>query len=422
MGLLKSVLHGGVRNFNQMSMADFEKEFFRHFYGGHKSTSGVMVNEETAMKFSAVYTCIKIISEDIGMLPIEIRKWRDPRDKSKGSDFAYDHPLYDVLSNAPSPEMTSMIFEETLQSHILSSGNGYAYKKMNMRGQVTGLQLLDWHAINPERNKNTGKIEYKFMDREKEIILPFDEVFHIPGLGYDGIVGYSPIRMSMEAIGLGLAAEQFASYFYSNGANVGGFIELPGAVKDKEGMKKEFQEKWGGLSKSHKVLFLEEGMKFQKLVMPLQDAQFIETRKYQKQEIASIYRMPLKMIQDHDKSTYSNNEQQELDYVKHTLMPWIVRWEQSAGMRLLTKTDREKGYFTRFNVDEMLRGDAKSRADVNHIKRQDGVITGNEWRAEDNMNPRPEPEADMLIVNGNMRHISIVTSTDPVSGQPAGGE
>jgi HK97 family phage portal protein len=390
------------------SLADFERDFDRNFYGGWNSTSGLRINEQTAMKFSAVYACVRIISEDLGMLSTELRKWRDPKDHSKGSDPAFEHPLYDVLMNKPNDDMTAMIFYETMQQHILLSGNAYAYKNIDSRGRVVGLKLLDWSKISPERNKETGEIQYVFRDGSDNTTFKQWEIFHIPGLGYDGIVGYSPIHMSMDAVGLGLAAEQFANYFYKNGANVGGIITMPGAVKDKEGLRKEIQEKYGGLGKAHKIMVLEDGMNFQKMVMPLAEAQFIDTRKFQKIEIASIYRMPLKMIQDHDRSTFSNNEQQELDYVKHTLMPWVKRWEQSIDTRLLTKLERNQGYYTRFNFDELLRGDAKTRAEVNHIRRQDGVISGNEWRSMDDMNPRPEPEADKLVINGNMRTIDVV--------------
>jgi HK97 family phage portal protein len=406
-----------VRNGRSYTLKDFENDFVRFFYGGEKATSGLLINEETAMKFATVYSCIRIISEDIGMLPIEIRKWRDPKNPEKGSDMAYDHPLYDVLFAEPNPEMTSMILEETLQSHVLASGNGYAYKVMNGRGQVTGLKLLNWYSIRAERNESTGAVEYKFDDRGKEITLRFDEVFHIPGLGFDGLSGYSPIRMHMDAIGLGMAAEKFASYFYANGANVGGFIEMPNAVKDKEEMKKEFDAKFTGLGKSHKVIFLENGMKFQKMVMPLQEAQFVETRKYQDQQIAAIYRMPMVMLQNSDKLTYNNAEQQDLAYTKHTLIPWVVRWEQSIQTRLLTKAERLAGYFARFNTDAMLRGDSLTTAQVLQAERQNGIITGNEWRAVKNKNPRPEPEADRLVINGNMRDISVINSVDPVSGQ-----
>jgi HK97 family phage portal protein len=268
-----------VKNY---SLADFERDFDRNFYGGWNSTSGLRINEQTAMKFSAVYACVRIISEDLGMLSTELRKWRDPKDHSKGSDPAFEHPLYDVLMNQPNNDMTSMIFYETMQQHILLSGNAYAYKNIDSRGRVVGLKLLDWSKISPERNKETGEIQYVFRDGSDNTTFKQWEIFHIPGLGYDGIVGYSPIHMSMDAVGLGLAAEQFANYFYKNGANVGGIITMPGAVKDKEGLRKEIQEKYGGLGKAHKIMVLEDGMNFQKMVMPLAEAQFIDTRKFQK--------------------------------------------------------------------------------------------------------------------------------------------
>jgi len=423
MGLIKNMI---VRN-RAYTLSDFENDFARHFYSGEPSKTGVIVNEDTAMRFNAVYACIRIISEDMGLIPTELRHWRDVTDRSKGSDPAYDHPLYDVLMYQPNPEQHSMIFDETMQSHILSSGNGYAYKSWDGKGRTNGLKLLNWVNMEPKRSDKTGLIEYHFDDRGKDIVFSYEEIFHIPGLGFDGIVGYSPITMAREAIGLGMAAEEFASRFYSNGANIGGFISLPNAIRDKEATRKELKEKYEGLGKAHKVMILEEGAKFERLEMPLADAEFLATREYQDRQIAMIYRTPLKMIQDYSKGgTYNNNEQQELDYVKHTIMPWVVRWEQSIITRLITKRERMQGLFVRFGMDELLRGDSKTRADVNHLRRQDGVITTNEWRAMDDMNPRNEPEADQLIVNGNMRNIKIVNSQGPVSGQqfqqPEGGD
>jgi len=417
MGILQKAIRGTINNLKEYGFNQFEHDFIKHFYGdGLKSTSGVAVNEDNAMKFSAVHACVKIISEDIGMLPIEIRKWRDPKNRSKGSDIAYDLPLCDIMLYEPNTEQHSMTFGETMQSHILLSGNGYAYKEINNRGQVVGLKLLNWYNMLTERDRSTGEIVYRFRHEHGNYNFKREEIFHIPGLGYDGVVGYSPIRLAMEAIGLGLASEQFASYFFANGANVGGFIKTPNKIKDKQALQEEFEKKFSGLGKAHKVLFLEEGMEFQKLVMPLREAQFIEGRKFQLEEIARIYRMPLHMIQSMDKATFNNIEHQDLAYVKRTMLPWVRRWELGIDTRLLTKRDRMLGYFSRFNIDEWLRGDSKTRAEVNHIKRQDGVISANEWRADDNQNPRNEPEADRLIINGNMRDISIVNSQDPAGG------
>ncbi len=403
MGILRNII---AKNY---SLSDFNRDFNTFYYGGDSSKAGVRINEESAMRFSAVHACVQAISEDVGMLPAELRKWRDIRDHSKGSDPALDHPLYEVLANEPNTDMNAMIFGETLQAHVLLSGNGYAYKYLDRRGRVIKLQLLDWHCMSPKRN-DAGDVVYEYTDGTTKLTFEQWEVFHIPGLGFDGIVGRSPIKMAMEAIGLGMAQEEFAERFFSNGANLGGFITMDAAVKDKDGLKKEFEDKFAGLGKAHKVLFLESGMTFQRLVMPLQEAQFIEGRKMQVEEISRIYRVPHHIIQHMEHSTYGNVEHQDLEYTKHTLLPWIRRWEQAIDTRLLTRYDREDGYFSMYKVDELLRGDSKTRAEVNHIKRQDGVITANEWRSADDQNPRSEPEADKLIINGNMREISIVNS------------
>lgn len=403
MGILRNII---AKNY---SLADFDRDFNTFYYGGYESKSGIRISEEAAMRFSAVNASIRAISEDIGMLPSELRKWRVVTDHSKGSDPAYDHPLYEVLANEPNSEMNAMIFGETMQAHILLSGNGYAYKSLDRRGRVVNLKLLDWHCITPKRNEG-GEIVYEYQDGAQKITFKSWEIFHVPGLGFDGIVGRSPIKMAMEAIGLGLAQEEFAERFFSNGANVGGFITTPGKVKDAAALRTEFETKFAGLGKAHKVLFLEDGMQFQKLVMPLQEAQFIEGRKLQIEEIARIFRIPHHIIQHMEHSTYGNVEHQDLEYTKHTLLPWIRRWEQAIDTRLLTRMERDAGYFSQYKIDELLRGDSKTRAEVNHIKRQDGVITANEWRSADDQNPRPEPEADALIINGNMREISVVNS------------
>lgn len=391
------------------SSKDLDKAFEELFYSlGRPSTSGVPVSSESAMRFSAVFACVRIISEDIGMLPTEIKQRRK---NSGGFSTATDHPVYHLLKFSPNPETNSMTFCETLQSHILLSGNGYAFKEWDSKGRLDKLTLLDWHKVGVQRNLETNNLEYTFDDRGKKEIWDKSRVFHVSGFSPDGILGYSPIRLAMDAIGLGMAAEQFASYFYANGANVGGFIKLPASVKDKAGMIKEFEEKFTKLGKSHKVIFLEDGMDFQKLVMPLREAQFIEIRKFQIEEIARIYRTPLHMLQDLTHATFSNIEHQDIAYVKRTLLPWIRRWEIAVDTQLLTSIDRKLGHFCKFDIDEMLRGDSKSRAEVNHLRRQNGVITANEWRLMDNLNPSDDPMADRLLANGNMVPINALSNS-----------
>lgn len=400
----KFKMAGNILTAKNYSLSDFEKDFNRFFYGGKPSISGVNVNEDTALRFSAVLACVRVLSETIAAMPIKVYKRRA---SGTGRDIAYTHPLYRLLHDEPNDEMTAFKMQETMQSHVVLSGNAYAYKELDGRGRVKSLKLLNWEKISPERNKNTGKIEYIFDDNGTKIPFNYDEIFHISGLGFDGIKGHSPIMLSMDAVGLGMAAEQFASYFYSNGANIGGFIETPEAVKDKEDLKKEFTEKFTGLGKSHKVIFLENGMKFQKLVMPLAEAQFIETRKFQIQEIARIYRVPLHLIQDLERATFSNIEHQDLGFIKHTMFPWVVRWEQEINHRLLTPFERAQGYYVEFCMDAILRGDAKSRAEVLHIKRQDGIVSANEWRELDNQNPQEGEHGDKYFINGNMIPVEL---------------
>ena len=392
--------------FANYSLTDFENDFNKTFYEGTETNSGIKVDEESAKKFSVVYACIKNISEDIATMPTEIRKYKDVKNTSNGSDVASYIPLHDVVRYKANEEQEALTFFETMQNHALSSGNAYAHKEINGKGQVTSLRILNWQKITPRRNEKTGKIEYCFDNNGEEIILRKDEVFHLAGFGFDGMVGYSPVRMAMNSIGLGLAAEHFAADFFKNGANVGAIIELPNAIKNPEALRNELKEKYVGLGKSHQAMVLEQGVKYHSLSMPLAEAQFIENRRFQIEEIARIYRMPPHMVGDLSRATFSNIEEQSLSYLRQTLFAWIQRWESAINTQLLTKFDRQKGLFCRFNIDELLRADSTTRATTNNIKRQNGIITTNEWRASDNMNPREEKEADMLFFNGNMIPIS----------------
>jgi len=401
-------------------LSESPPDWFEGWAGIRVSKAGASFNEETAKKFTAVFACIRVLSETLASMPIIIYKDRKIGNKSSGKDRAVDHPLYDLLHNVPNNEMPAYTFKETLMNHICSSGNGYAQIQRNRKGEIISLNILPWTVTDVRRNWETGKLEYWTNDRGKSVKLDPDEVFHIPGLGFDGIKGYSPVKMAMEAIGLGLAAEEFGAHFFSSGANAGGIVEYEGKMDSeaKEQFRKSFMEKYAGLGKSHSVIFLENGSKFTKLAIPNNEAQFLETRRFQIEEIARIYRVPLHLIQDLERSTNNNIEHQSLEFVMYTMLPWFTRWEQFINFKLLTREERQQGYFAEFLVNALLRGDTEARARMLHLMRQDGVISADEWRELENMNPQEGGQGKHYLINGNM--ISVETAAkQPPRGQQA---
>ena len=192
------------------------------------------------------------------------------------------------------------------------------------------------------------------------VILDPSDVLHVPGLGFDGLVGYSPIAMAKNAIGLAIATEEYGSKFFANGAAPSGVLEHPGTIKDPSRIRDSWNATFGGSGNANKIAVLEEGMKYTAISISPEQAQFLETRKFQINEIARIFRVPPHMVGDLEKSSFSNIEQQSLEFVKYTLDPWVVRWEQSLSRALFTE-DEKKTYFFRFNVEGLLRGDYQSR-------------------------------------------------------------
>jgi HK97 family phage portal protein len=394
-------------------------EGFWNWLGFRPSKTGVRFNEETAKRFTAVFACIRVLSETLASMPIILYRDRERGNKASGKDRAVDHPLYDILHDAPNKEMPAFMLKETLMNHICSSGNGYAQIQRNRRGSVISLNLLPWTLTDVQRNQTTWELEYWTNDRGKAIKLNPDEVFHIPGLGFDGIKGYSPIRMAMEAIGLGLAAEEFGAAFFSGGANAGGVVEYDGKMSEpaKETFRKSFMEKYGGLGKSNSVIFLENGSKYTKVAIPNNEAQFLETRRFQKEEVASIYRVPLHLIQDLTRSTNNNIEHQSLEFVMYTMLPWFTRWEQFSNFKLLTREERAQGYFAEFLINALLRGDTDARAKMLHLMRQDGVISADQWRELENMNPQEGGQGRHYLINGNMISVDTAAKQPPRQSQ-----
>nr|DAZ52166.1 MAG TPA: Portal [Caudoviricetes sp.] len=372
-------------------------------FGG--TLSGQNVTERTAMQNTAVYACVRVLAEGLAQLPLHVYHYND--DGSKEQDI--QHPLYFLLHDSPNPEMTSFIFRETMMSHLLLWGNAYAQIIRNGRGEITGLYPLMPNKMDVNRAQN-GELyytytkdydEYGSKNQSRQIILLKDEVLHISGLGFDGLIGYSPIAMAKNAIGLSMAAEQYGETFFKNDATPGGILQHPNIVKDPERLRKSWNAQFQG-NNQHNIAVLEEGMTFQQLSISPDQAQFLDTRKFQIDEIARIFRIPPHLIGDLDHSTFSNIEQQSLEFVEYSLNPWCVRWEQAMNQQLLSPKEQGK-VFIKFNVDGLLRGDYESRMNGYAIGRQNGWLSANDIRELEDLNKIPSDQGgDMYLVNGNM--------------------
>ena len=374
---------------------------YTFFMGG--SSAGKSVTERSAMQMTAVYSCVRILAEAVAGLPLHFYKYNNDGSKSK----AIDSNLYHLLHDEPNPEMSSFVFRETLMTHLLLWGNAYAQIIRNGKGEVIALYPLMPNKMSVDRDEN-GVLYYTYQRSQEEgkesgtVTLSTRDVLHIPGLGFDGLVGYSPIAMAKNAIGLAIATEEYGAKFFANGAAPSGVLEHPGTIKDPARLRENWNATFGGSANSGKVAVLEEGMKYTPISISPEQAQFLETRKFQINEIARIFRVPPHMVGDLEKSSFSNIEQQSLEFVKYTLDPWIIRWEQSLN-RALLNVDEKKVYFFKFNVEGLLRGDYQSRMQGYATARQNGWMSANDIRELENLDKIPaESGGDLYLVNGNM--------------------
>ena len=369
------------------------------------TTSGKAVTERSAMQMTAVYSCVRILAEAVAGLPLHLYRYTD----NGGKEKALDHPLYLLLHDEPNPEMSSFVFRETLMTHLLLWGNAYAQVIRNGKNEVVALYPLMPNKMSVDRDEN-GKLYYTYYrgqdeairNKEFAVTLQPSDVLHIPGLGFDGLVGYSPIAMAKNAIGLAIATEEYGAKFFANGAAPSGVLEHPGTIKDPTKVREAWMSQFGGSANSGKVAVLEEGMKYTPISISPEQAQFLETRKFQINEIARIFRVPPHMVGDLEKSSFSNIEQQSLEFVKYTLDPWVIRWEQSI-QRSLLNSEEKKRYFAKFNVEGLLRGDYQSRMNGYAIGRQNGWMSANDIRELENLDRIPtEDGGDLYLINGNM--------------------
>ncbi len=348
-----------------------------------RTGSGMRVSPDSALRLAAVYACVRVLSESLASLPLVIYQRR----ADGGKDKVTDHWLYRLLAKRPNRFQNPFEWREMLQGHLALRGNAYNQIITNAQGEVVELMPLHPDRIRLELLPS-GEYRYRFTDRfGTESILPRGEVWHVRGLSSDGLMGMSPVELARENLGMALAAQDYGARFFANDAKpTGGWIEFPGSFKDSEAKKvfrESYQQAQSGANRG-KVLVLENGMKFHEVGVTNKDAQFLELRKFQITDVARLFRVPPHMIGDLDRATFSNIEQQSLEFVMHTMTPWAERWEASIESELLLEGDDIE---VEFDFANLMRGDAASRASYYQSGIQNGWLTRNEARIAENLNP-----------------------------------
>jgi len=352
-------------------------------FGRNVTASGVEMDEDTALKYSAVWAAVRVKGGAVGFLPVISYKRLE-----RGKERLINHPVMRLMHSRPNPYMTAQIFKETLQAHILLWGNGYAEIERDGAGRPVNLWPLLPNMTEPKIiNK---QLVYEVHQPDRTVTLPYDNVLHIPGLGFDGFKGYSVISYACENLALGVAAEKNAASFFGNDSSPTGVLYTDTALKKetKDEVEKQWEDKHKGLDKRYRIAVLHSGLKWQAIGIPAKDAQLLESRKFGISDVARWFQVPAHMLGDLEKATFSNIEHQGIEFVTWTLAKWLKKWELESSYKLFS-TDEQEEYFLEFLVDALLRGDSKSRAESYQFalggNNNPGYMTVNEVREKENL-------------------------------------
>lgn len=407
----------------QASVADPMNDRYWSDVGfGQKTTSGENVTPQKALTLSTYFACLRAVSEDVGKLPLKIYRRLD-----RGKNEDYSHPLYYLLHDQPNPEMSAMSFRETVTAHAMSWGMGLAEIVRNGAGEIEALYPIHPQRVTMRRDQQRRIFyEVKVDDitgiNKPEYLRP-EEVFHLHGLGGDGLTGYSVLRYASESLGLGLAAQSFGAAFFGNGASVAGVLEHPGKLtpEARTNLRESWIKRYGGsASKANQVAVLEEGTKFTRTSIPPNEAQFLETRNFQTTEVCRWFRIPPHKVQDLNRATFTNIESQNTEYVIDALMPWTVRWEQEIKRKLIGPADTMR--FARHDFRYLMRGDSAARSNYYRTMLNVGALSPNDIRELEDQNPIKDAAGDLYYIQSNMTTLesaangrNLATASAPAS-------
>lgn len=366
-------------------MAAGDDSLWTGLFNQNKTASGIDITDAKALQSSAVYACIRVIAEAVASLPLNIYK-KNSEDNSR--KVANKHYLYPVLHDVPNEFQTSYEFRETIMVHLLMRGNAFVFKEKNGAGQIVSLIPLNPTRMTVKLNSNIPFYEYTHEDLSKSFWTD-KEIWHMKGLSDNGIIGFSPISLMRESIGLSIKMEEHGARLFSNYARPSGLLSTPGKLS--ENATKRLKESWykaQGGDNVHKVAVLEEGLTWTAVGFSSEDSQFLESRSFQIEDIARAFKVPAILIgHSNSASTFASVEQQMISFVMHTLRPWLVRKEQSINKNLLNDRERKDGFFAEHKIEGLLRGNIQSRYAAYAIGRQNEWLSANEIREFENLNP-----------------------------------
>ncbi len=399
MGLMRAIAAPERRMLIDASNVPLSKANILAAFTGMPTATGRNISAEGALRIGTVYACVLVLADGVASLPLNLYRRLDP----SGKELATSHPLYRILHIRPNPWMTSSTLRSMLMMHLCLWGNAFAEIMRDDIGRVTGL-----FPLRPDRMQRpvltaAGGLIYRYqMPSGGYIDMPDVGVLHLRGLSNDGLWGYSPIALQREALGLALTAEEFAARFFGNSAQPGGVLQVKGKLSEPaaENLSRSWRQKHEGLENAHRIAILEEGVEWKQIGMPLQDAQFLELRNYQRSEIAGWFRVPPHMIGDVSRSTSwgTGIEQQAIGFVTYTLRPWLVNIEQQISVDLLSEQD-QKVYFAEHLIDGLMRGDSSARGQYYAMMVANGIFSPNDVLALENRNTIEGGDVHMVPLN-----------------------
>jgi HK97 family phage portal protein len=378
------------------------------------SPAGVRVTESSALTLAAVWACVKVISESIAVMSWQVLKRR----QGKGADLDPAHVVHWLLHTQSNPETPAYHFRETLAAHALTWGNGYAEIERDMAGRPVWLHQLTPDRVQPIRT-GSGRLGYDIWNpRQPNTVLDMDEVYHVKGLGFDGLQGYSVIAMARSTIGAGLAMESAGDSIFANDSTPGGVLEHPGKLSDDA--RKNLRESWervhGGPKNKRRVAILEEGLKWSQTSLPPEDSQWIQAQQFTVEQVCRFFRVPPHKVQHLLRATFSNIEQQSIEFVVDCLLPWAKRLESEADIKLFGQKQRGT-YFTKLNVNSLLRGDAESRGKFYTLMVDRGIFSVNDVLDLEDRNPIGA-DGDKRMIPLNMQPLDKFGEEPPEPEKP----